>query len=95
MTNGEPAQLLGRWTESSAPGDYSEYYRRLERLFASISVKPRIAVACDSVSSMILEVEAGGGIAVAHTMLKLTAGRPLLYRPLSGTIRGTQASGVL
>jgi len=43
---------------------------------------------------MILEVEAGRGIALAPTMLKLVAGRPLLYRPLSGTNLGTQASGV-
>jgi hypothetical protein len=43
---------------------------------------------------MILEVEAGGGIAQAPTMLKLVAGRPLLYRPLSGTNLGTQASSV-
>jgi len=63
----------------------SEYYRRLERLFAPISAKPRIAVACDSVSSMILEVEAGRGIALAPTMLKLAAGRRLLYRSLIGT----------
>ena len=59
-----------------------------------MSVKPRIAVVCDSVSSMILEVEAGHGIALAPTMLKLVAGRPLLYRPLNGTNPGTQASGV-
>jgi len=63
---------------------YSEYYRRLERLFASVSAKPCIAVACDSVSSMILEVEAGCGIALAPSMLKLVAGRRLLYRPLTG-----------
>src|SRR5215467_6058330 len=38
--------------------DYSEYYRTLERLFAPISAKPRFAVECDSVTSLILEVEA-------------------------------------
>ena len=54
-----------------------------------MSVKPRIAVVCDSVSSMILEVEAGHGIALAPTMLKLVAGRTLLYRSLSGTLAGS------
>src|SRR6476659_601251 len=42
--------------------DYSEYYRVLERVFASISAKVPIAVACDSVNSLITEVEAGRGI---------------------------------
>jgi DNA-binding transcriptional LysR family regulator len=65
--------------------DYSEYYRVLERVFASISAKPRIAVACDSVSSLITEVEAGRGIALAPTSFQLMAGKRLLYRPLTGT----------
>src|SRR5258707_9486542 len=64
---------------------YSEYNRRLESLFASISAKPRIVVACDSVSSMITEVEAGRGIALAPTSFQLMAGKRLLYRPLTGT----------
>ena len=64
---------------------YSEYHRRLESLFASISAKPRIAVACDSISSLITEVEAGRGIALAPTSLKLMTGKRLLYRPLTGT----------
>ena len=33
--------------------DYSEYHRILERIFAPISAKPRIAVECDSASSVI------------------------------------------
>ena len=65
--------------------DYSEYYRVLERVFASISAKPRIAVECDSVSSLIMEVEAGRGIALAPTLFKLIAGKRLLYLPLTGT----------
>ena len=35
--------------------DYSEYHRLLERIFSPISAKPRIAVECDSASSVILE----------------------------------------
>jgi DNA-binding transcriptional LysR family regulator len=39
----------------------------------------------DSPSSLITEVEAGRGVALALPMLKLVAGKRLLYRPLTGT----------
>jgi len=65
--------------------DYSEYHRILERVFAPISAKPHIAVECDSASSLITELEAGRGIALATSVLKLVAGKRLLYRPLTGT----------
>ena len=39
----------------------------------------------DSASSLITEVEAGRGVARALPMLKLVAGKRLLYRPLTGT----------
>jgi LysR substrate binding domain len=65
--------------------DYPEYYSFLERLFATVHAKPRIAVECDSASSLITEVEAGRGIALASPNFKLVAGKRLLYRPLTGT----------
>src|SRR5437879_540924 len=65
--------------------DYSEYYRIVDRVFASVHVKPRIAVECDSASSLITEVEAGRGVALSSTVFKLVAGKRLLYRPLTGT----------
>src|SRR5215831_19367460 len=71
--------------------DYSEYYRILERLFAPISARPRVAVECDSASSLIMEVEAGRGVALVTTVLKLVWGKRLLYRPLTGT---TEAQSV-
>jgi len=74
----EPLVVLGR-------KDYHEADRYLDHLFASIRVKPRIAVECDSASSLITEVEAGRGIALANTVFKLVAGKRLLYRPLTGT----------
>ena len=40
---------------------------------------------CDSASSLITEVEAGRGIALATPVFKLVAGKRLLYRPLTGT----------
>src|SRR6267154_4174663 len=65
--------------------DYPEYNRSLERLFAPIRATPRIAVECDSASSLITEVEAGHGVALSSTVFKLVAGKRLLYRPLTGT----------
>ncbi|HTA31739.1 MAG TPA: LysR family transcriptional regulator [Candidatus Cybelea sp.] len=65
--------------------DYPEADHFLDRLFASCRAKPRIAVECDSASSLITEVEAGRGIALATPIFKLVAGKRLLYRPLTGT----------
>jgi DNA-binding transcriptional LysR family regulator len=65
--------------------DYPEADHYLDRLFASIRAKPRIAVECDSASSLITEVEAGRGIALATPVFKLVTGKRLLYRPLTGT----------
>jgi DNA-binding transcriptional LysR family regulator len=65
--------------------DYPEYYRFLERLFAPLHAKPRLAAECDSASSLIAEVEAGRGITLASPNFKLVAGKRLLYRPLTGT----------
>src|SRR4029077_15571963 len=39
----------------------------------------------DSASFLITEVEVGRGVALALPMLKLVAGKRLLYRPLTGT----------
>ena len=61
--------------------DYSEFYRFLDRMFAPVRAKPRLAVKCDSVSSLITELEAGRGVALAIPIFKLIAGKRLLYRP--------------
>ena len=45
----------------------------------------RVELQCDSASSLITEVEAGRGIALATPVLKLVTGKRLLYRPLTGT----------
>ena len=65
--------------------DYPEFPRFLDRLFASVDVKSLIAVECDSVSSLITEVEAGRGVSLATPIFKLVIGKRLLYRPLTGT----------
>jgi hypothetical protein len=83
--------IFGRASAEERRKDYSGYHRILERIFAPISAKPRIAVECDSASSVILEVEAGRGIALVNTILKRVAGKRLLYRSLTG---GTEAQSV-
>jgi DNA-binding transcriptional LysR family regulator len=82
----EPLVALRRKT-------YSEYYRVLERIFAPVSARPNIAVECDSESSLVMEVEAGRGIALVTTILKLMSGKRLLYRPLTDTAE-TQSVGI-
>jgi len=65
--------------------DYREYYVGLDRIFGPAGIKPRVAVECDSASSLITEVETGRGIAIASPILKHASGKRLLYRPLLGT----------
>ena len=65
--------------------NYPEADHFLDRLFASSRAKPRIVVECDSASSLITEVEAGRGIALATPVFKLVTGKRLLYRPLTVT----------
>jgi hypothetical protein len=57
----------------------------LDRLFGPLSVKPRVAVECDTVSSLITAIESGRGIALAIPAFKNVSGKRLLYRPLAGT----------
>ena len=40
---------------------------------------------CDTFGSILIEVEAGHGIALCIPLSKLAAGKRLLYRPLTGT----------
>jgi LysR family transcriptional regulator, benzoate and cis,cis-muconate-responsive activator of ben and cat genes len=72
---------------------YSEYHRILERIFTRVSRKPRIALECDSESSLFMEVEAGRAIALVTTVAKLVTGKRVVYRPLTGTME-TQAVGI-
>jgi DNA-binding transcriptional LysR family regulator len=65
--------------------DFPEYYRYLNRIFAPIGAKPRIAAEYDSGNSLLIEVEAGRGIALSMPMFKLVTGKRLLYRPVTGT----------
>ena len=63
--------------------DYPEYYVGLDRVFGPLGIKLRVAVECDSGSSLITEIETGRGIAFAIPILKYASGKRLLYRPLA------------
>jgi DNA-binding transcriptional LysR family regulator len=56
----------------------------LEELFRARALKPRIALECDSGSSVVAAIEAGRGIALAIPVLKLVTGKRLVFRPLTG-----------
>jgi DNA-binding transcriptional LysR family regulator len=73
--------------------DYPESHRFIERLFRSVSAKPRIAVECDSASSLIMEVESGG-IALSTTVFERVAGERLLFRPLTGAMDAPPSVGI-
>ena len=64
--------------------DYPEYFPFLERLFLPLGVKPRVAVECDSASSLITAVETGRGIALAISIFKIVSGKRLAFRPILG-----------
>jgi DNA-binding transcriptional LysR family regulator len=65
--------------------DYPEYYYGLDRIFGPPGIKHRVAIECDSASSLITEVETGRGVAIASPILRHASGKRLLYRPLTGT----------
>jgi DNA-binding transcriptional LysR family regulator len=58
-----------------------DYRKYLNRIFAPTGVKPRIGVECDTFGSILIEVEAGHGIALCIPLSKLASGN----RPLTGT----------
>jgi DNA-binding transcriptional LysR family regulator len=67
---------------SKGTPDYSRY---LEHIFSSIGAVPRIGVECDLESSLLVEVEAGRGIALAIPPFELVMGKRMACRPVTGT----------
>jgi DNA-binding transcriptional LysR family regulator len=63
----------------------NDYRGYLDRIFAPTGFKPRIVTECDTFSSVLIEVEAGHGIALFAPIYKLAAGERLLYRRITGT----------
>jgi DNA-binding transcriptional LysR family regulator len=68
--------------------DYPGYHQFLEQIFSPSGIKPRIAVECDTGSSLITAVESGSGIALATSVDNQVTGKRLVYRPLTGTNEG-------
>ena len=64
--------------------DYSDYHHLLGDVFAE-SAKPKIAVECDSMSSLITEVAGGRGVAVLARFAERVIGQRLAIRPIRGT----------
>jgi len=79
-------QIAGEPLIAYSRKDYPEYHAMLEKLFASVGRRPRIADEHDSVTSLIAAVESGRGFALvpgcvacmAGPRLKLLALRPAL-----------------
>lgn len=63
--------------------DYTEYHQKLERMFAPLGLRPRIAVECDGSTSMLTALEAGNGIGIISELFRRIAGRRLVYRRIS------------
>ena len=62
--------------------DYPEYHEMLERLFAPVGRKPRIAGEHDSGTSLIAAVESGQGVALVPECLACMVGARLKLLPL-------------
>lgn len=65
--------------------DNPGYHHLLDRMFRPLGVKPRVAIECDTFSSLITAVETGRGIALATSAFKHASGKRLIYRPLAAT----------
>lgn len=66
--------------------DYPEYHAMLERLFAPVGGKPRIAGEHDSVTSLIAAVESGRGFALVPSCVACMAGPRLKLIPLRAAL---------
>ena len=66
--------------------DYPEYHVMLDKLFAPVGRKPRIAGEHDSVSSLIAAVESGNGLALVPECLACMVGERLKLIPLSESL---------
>jgi len=63
--------------------DYPEYHAMLDKLFAAVGRKPRIAEEHDGVSGVVLAVESGGGFAFVPSCVACLVGPRLKLIPLS------------
>jgi DNA-binding transcriptional LysR family regulator len=64
--------------------DYSDYHHMLDEVFLGQS-PPRIAVECDSMSSLVTEVIGGRGIALVSRLAERAIGPRLTFRAIQDT----------
>jgi len=64
--------------------DYSDYHHMLDEIFLEHSA-PRIAVECDSMSSLVTEVAGGRGIALVSRIAERVIGTRLTFRSIQDT----------
>jgi DNA-binding transcriptional LysR family regulator len=62
--------------------EYGDYHRLLERVFAPAS-PPRLAIECDSASSLVTEIESGRGVAIVPQIFSRIFGKRVKLRPLT------------
>lgn len=73
----EPLIGFSKW-------EYPDYYDMLEKLFRSLGLKPDVILECDSASTLITAVESGRGVAITIPVMRITSGKRLTFRPVSG-----------
>lgn len=78
-------QLAGESLAVLRPRDYSEYHRLLNSILAAHRIRPRIAAECDSVDSLITGLQASSNVTVMSRIFQLSAGKRLVFRPLTNT----------
>jgi LysR family transcriptional regulator, benzoate and cis,cis-muconate-responsive activator of ben and cat genes len=66
--------------------DYPEYHAMLDKLFATVGRKPRIAEEHDGVSGIVLAVESGGGFALMPSCVQCLVGPRLKLLPVSSAV---------
>jgi LysR family transcriptional regulator, benzoate and cis,cis-muconate-responsive activator of ben and cat genes len=67
------------------------YRGDLDRIFAPTGLKPRMVMECDTYGSVLIEVEAGRGVAFCAPIFKLADDKRVLYRRLTGTTESLSA----
>lgn len=78
LTDLASAPLLGY-----ARSAYPEYPRFVESLFTPVKMKPRIAAEFDSVSSLLLRLEAGSGVALVPWSFSCHGAERIVLRPIT------------
>jgi DNA-binding transcriptional LysR family regulator len=76
------AQLAGEKLLAYARADYPEYHQLLDELFAPVKNAPRIAEEHSSGTSLMAAVEAGRGVVVVSSFMKMLVAGRLVVRPL-------------